>query len=72
MMFELIEAVRGRLIGPKYWNRSVGIFGIFWSVQISFRDCFGCLDDNLLIKLYVGKYEAEKSHGIRFHQEEPM
>ena len=32
----------------------------------------GVLDDNLLIKLYVGKYEAGKSHGIRFHQEESM
>ena len=28
-MFVLIEAARGRLIGSKYWNRSVGIFGIF-------------------------------------------
>ena len=26
VMFELIEAVRGRLIDPKYWNRNVGIF----------------------------------------------
>ena len=26
-MFELIEAVSGRLIGPKTWNRSVEIFG---------------------------------------------
>ena len=25
-MFELIEAVSGRLIGPKAWNRSVGIY----------------------------------------------
>ena len=37
-----------------------------------FRDCFGGLGDNLLIKLYVGKYEAENSQGNRFHQEEPM
>ena len=43
-----------------------------YAVRSSFRDCFGCLDDNVLIKLYVGKYEAGKSHGIRFHQEEPM
>ena len=28
-MFVLIEAVRGRVIDSKYWNRSVGIFGIF-------------------------------------------
>ena len=26
LMFELNEAVRGRLIGPKTWNRIVGIF----------------------------------------------
>ena len=26
VMVELIEAVRGRLIGPKYWNQNVGIF----------------------------------------------
>ena len=42
------------------------------AVRISFRDCFGCLDDNLLIKLYVGKYETENGYGNRFHQEEPM
>ena len=29
VMFELIEAVRGHLIGFKSWNRSVEIFGIF-------------------------------------------
>ena len=37
-----------------------------------FRDCFGGLGDNLLIKLYVGKYEVGNSQGNRFHQEEPM
>ena len=26
MMFELIEAVRGRLIGPKSWNRIIRNF----------------------------------------------
>ena len=26
-MVELIEAVRGCLIGPKFWDRIVGIFG---------------------------------------------
>ena len=35
-MFVLIEAVRGRLIGSKSWNRSVEIFEIFFcSVRIS-------------------------------------
>ena len=27
MMFELIKAVSGRLIGPKTWDRNVRIFG---------------------------------------------
>ena len=35
LMFELIEAVRGRLIGPKTWDRIVWIYG----TQITVRDC---------------------------------
>ena len=38
VMFELIEAVRGRLIGSKSWNRSVEIFGIFLVSPDQFRD----------------------------------
>ena len=38
LMFELIEAVRGRLIGSKSWNRSVEIFGIFLVSPDQFRD----------------------------------
>ena len=34
-MFELIEAVRGRLIGPKTWDRIVWIYG----TQITVHDC---------------------------------
>ena len=30
MMLELIEAVSGRLIGPKSWNRSVKIMKPIW------------------------------------------
>ena len=38
-MFELNEAVRGRLIGPKTWDRIVGnFFRNFFIV----RDCRGC------------------------------
>ena len=40
----------GRLIGPKCWNRSVEMFETQWIVHRSFRDCFGCLGDNLLNK----------------------
>ena len=38
VMFELIEAVRGRLIGSKSWNRSVEIFGIFLVSPDQFRN----------------------------------
>ena len=31
-MFELNEAVRGRLIGPKSWDRIVIIFGAIFTV----------------------------------------
>ena len=33
LMFELVEAVRGRLIGPKSWNRIVIIFGAIFNVH---------------------------------------
>ena len=35
LMFELNEAVRGRLIGSKSWNRDVGFLKPMWIV----RDC---------------------------------
>ena len=34
-MFELNEAVRGRLIGSKSWNRDIGFLKPMWTV----RDC---------------------------------
>ena len=33
LMFELNEAVRGRLIGPKSWDRIVIIFGAIFTVH---------------------------------------
>ena len=35
LMFELNEAVRGRLISSKSWNRGVGFLNSMWTV----RDC---------------------------------
>ena len=35
LMFELVEAVRGRLIGPKTWERIVWIYELKFTV----RDC---------------------------------
>ena len=55
VMFELIEAVRGRLIGSKSWNRSVEIFGIFLVSPDQFRDWFGYLYHNLYNKLCFGE-----------------
>ena len=33
LMFELNEAVRGRLIGPKSWDRIVIIFGAIFTIH---------------------------------------
>ena len=33
LMFELVEPVRGRLIGPKSWDRIVIIFGAIFTVH---------------------------------------
>ena len=38
LMLELVEAVRGRLIGPKSWDRIVMIFGAIFIVH---RQCAG-------------------------------
>ena len=35
LIFELNKVVRGRLIGPKSWNRGVGFLKPMWTV----RDC---------------------------------
>ena len=54
-MFELIEAVRGCLIGSKSWNRSVKIFEThLYSFIAIIGTVFGCLGDNLLNKLCFG------------------
>ena len=44
MMFELIEAVSGCLIGPKSWNR---IVGNFWRRFVQSTDCSVILGDEL-------------------------
>ena len=39
LMFELNEVVRGRLIGPKYWDRIVIIFEASNGQPVQFMDC---------------------------------
>ena len=43
MMLELIEAVSGRLICPKTWDRIVGIFGSHLSGLVTVHGLFGKL-----------------------------
>ena len=38
---KLIEAVSGRLIGPKSWNRNVGIMRPIWTVRKSLGTVLG-------------------------------
>ena len=68
-MVWLIEAGSGRLIGPKFWDRSVEILGACFGQS---TDCLGNLCDNLCIKLCFGVYEAGNDHGFWFHKVEPM
>ena len=42
LMFELNEAVRGRLIGSKSWNRGVGFLKPMWIVRDCPRAELGC------------------------------
>ena len=42
-MFELNEAVRGRLIGSKSWNRGVGFFKPMWTVHDYPRAIWGAM-----------------------------
>ena len=41
LMFELNEAVRGRLIGPKSWDRIVIIFGAIFTITDCVRGLCG-------------------------------
>ena len=43
MMLGLIEAVSGRLIGPKTWDRIVGIFGAHLTSLVTVPGLFGQL-----------------------------
>ena len=68
-MLELIEAVSGRLISPKTWDRNVKIFGARFGQS---TDCLGSLWCNLCNKLCFGVYEAGNGYGIGFHKVKPM
>ena len=64
-MFELIEAVSGRLIGPKSWDR---IVGNFWRGFVQSMDCLVILCDELCINSCVGLYKAGNGREIRVYK----
>ena len=67
----MIEAVSGRFIGLKTWDRSVRIFGARLDNPQQCMDSLGCLCCDLCIKSCFGVYETKNGHGIRFHNVEP-
>ena len=68
MMFELIEAVSGRLIGPKSWNRIVVIFEAQIMQSVTVHDWFGLLYCALCHKSCVGLSDAKNGREIRVHK----
>ena len=64
LMFELVEAVRGRLIGPKSWDRIVINFGAIFTVH----GLCGLLCRDLCIKSCCDVCEAGIGQEIRVHQ----
>ena len=41
LMFRLIEALNGRLIGPKAWDRIDLIYGTHYEQPVTVRGCLG-------------------------------
>ena len=67
-MFELNEAVRGRLIGPKSEDRIVIIFETSNVQPVQSTDCLCCVCWKLCIKWCFGMYRAGNGREIRVHK----
>ena len=71
LMFRLNEAVRGRLIGPKTWDRIDKIFERRMEQPVTaprlFRGCLGVVWVNLCIKWLLGMHWAGNGRGLRVH-----
>ena len=71
-MFESNEAVKGRLIGPKPWDR---IDINFWKPKCLARNCESCLGvliHKVCIKSCIDCNEAGNGRKMRGSQGEPM
>ena len=56
-MFRLVEALNGRLIGSKPWNRNVG-FETHKQSVFCYTDCLGEMCDEWFKKLCIGLIEV--------------
>ena len=66
-MFESNEAVRGRLIGPKPWDRIDINFETKIRAAVYGYGLFGCSLCNLCIKCLLGMHWAGNGRGLRVH-----
>ena len=66
-MFESNEAVRGRWIGPKTWDRIDKIFERKMEQPYMGTGCLGVGCVNLCIKCLLGMHWAGNDRGLRVH-----
>ena len=66
-MFELDGAVRGRLIGPKPWDRIDIIFESKIGAAVYGYGLFGCSLCDLCIRCLLGMHWAGNGHGLLVH-----
>ena len=66
-MFESNEAVRGRLIGPKPWDRIDVNFETKMEQPYMGTGCLGVVCVNLCIKCFLGTHWAGNGRGFRVH-----
>ena len=72
LMFRLNEVVRGRLIGPKTWDRIYIIFGRIkeqtGTAPRLFGGCLGVVWVNLFIKWLLDMHWAGNGRGLQVHK----
>ena len=68
LMFRLVEALNGCLIGPKPWDRIDIIFGTPNGAAVNRYGLFGLMDDELFNKSCIGLFEAGNGRETRVHQ----
>ena len=66
-MFESNETVRGRLIGPKPWDRIDKNFGTKLGAAVYGYGLIWCNLCNLCIKCLLGMHWAGNGRGLRVH-----